>query len=98
MRTLITASALAIAVLGTSAQAQTGSGQFCLKNSAGMAQCAYQTMALCEQARQAKPAGSTSQCVDRSQVQSTVGSGSPSPGGSAAPPASGSNSSPQPQR
>jgi len=95
MRTLIAASALALAVLGTPAQAQTGSGQFCLKNTAGMAQCAYQTMAQCEQA---KPAGSANQCVDRSQVQGTVGSGSPSPGGSATPPAGGSNSSPRPQR
>jgi hypothetical protein len=95
MRTLIAASALALALVGTSAQAQTGSGQFCLKNSAGMAQCAYQTMAQCEQA---KPSGSTSQCVDRSQVQGTVGSGASSTGGSATPPASGSNTSPQPQR
>jgi hypothetical protein len=95
MRTLITTSALTLAVLATPAFAQTGSGQFCLKSPAGMAQCSYQTMAQCEQAR---ASGSSSQCVDRTQVQGTVGSGSSSPGGSATPPAGGSNSAPRPQR
>jgi Protein of unknown function (DUF3551) len=95
MRTLITASALTLAVFATPALAQTGSGQFCLKGPAGMAQCAYQTMAQCEKARSS---GSSSQCVDRSQVQGTVGSGTSSPGGSASPPAAGSNRSSSPQR
>ncbi len=87
MRTLITASALTLAVFATPALAQTGSGQFCLKSPAGMAQCSYQTMAQCEEARSS---GSSSQCVDRSQIPGTVGSGAPAPGGSAAPPPSGS--------
>lgn len=92
MRTLFTASALTLAVFATPALAQTGSGQFCLKGPSGMAQCSYQTMAQCEQA---KPSGSTSQCGDRTQVQGTVGSGTPIPGGSPTPPAGGSSPSPQ---
>ena len=98
MRTLIAASALALAAFGiTPGLAQTGSGQFCLKSTAGMAQCAYQSMAQCEEAKQAaKSASAASQCVDRSQVQGTVGAGSSSPGSTTTPPASGTNSSPQP--
>jgi hypothetical protein len=94
MRTLIAASAVTFALLTTPSVAQTGAGQFCLKGPTGAAQCAYQTMAQCEQA---KPAGSTSQCLDRTQVQGTTGSGvgAPSPGGSAMPPAGGSGSPPQ---
>jgi uncharacterized protein DUF3551 len=93
MRTLIAASAVTFALLTTPSVAQTGTGKFCLKSPTGAAQCAYQTMAQCEQA---KPAGSPSQCLDRSQVQGTTGSGAgaPSPGGSAMPPA-GPRTSPQ---
>ena len=76
---------IAIALSGgaTAQQHQelTGTGQFCLKKSAGPVQCQWQTMAQCEQAR---PAGSTDQCVDRTK-DSTVGSGQdtvPMPGGS----------------
>jgi hypothetical protein len=86
MRTLITASALTLAVLASqSAMAQTGTGRFCLTGLAGPAQCSFQTMAQCEQA---KPAGLASQCLDRSLVEGTTGSGSssPSPFGGAAPP------------
>jgi hypothetical protein len=50
-----------------------GSGQFCLKSATGPARCDYQSMAQCEQA---KPTGSTDQCID---LQGTVGSGSASP-------------------
>lgn len=76
MRTLMRTSSLAIAMaLGTAAIAQqqlelTGTGQFCLKKAVGPVQCQWQTMAQCQQA---KPAGSTDQCVDRSK-DSTVGS------------------------
>jgi Protein of unknown function (DUF3551) len=88
MRVLIAASALTLALLSTPSVAQTGSGRFCLKGPSGAAQCNFQTMAQCEQA---KPAGSTSQCLDRSQVQGTTGSGAPSPGGSPMPPAGGTS-------
>ncbi|MGH6770038.1 MAG: DUF3551 domain-containing protein [Xanthobacteraceae bacterium] len=71
MRTLIAASAL-ITLLAGPAVAQTGSGQFCLKGATGDAKCNYQTMAQCEQA---KGGGSGQQCVDRSQLQGTTGSG-----------------------
>jgi hypothetical protein len=55
-----------------------GSGQFCLKGATGPARCEFQTMAQCEQA---KPAGSTDQCID---MQGTVGAGgsSSAPSGS----------------
>jgi uncharacterized protein DUF3551 len=91
MRTLFAASAMMLTLLATPSLAQTGTGQFCLKGPTGAAQCNYQTMAQCEQA---KPAGSTSQCLDKAQVQGTTGSGAstPSPGGSPTPPASGSPS------
>jgi hypothetical protein len=78
MRILIAASALITATLLTGpAVAQTGSGQFCLKGAAGDAKCNYQTMAQCEQA---KGSGSGQQCVDRSQLQGTTGSGASSSG------------------
>ena len=92
MRTLIAASVVTLALLTTPSVAQTGTGQFCLKGATGSPQCSYQTMAQCEAA---KPAGSASQCLDRSQVQGTTGSGAPSPSGSATPPAGGSSSPPQ---
>jgi hypothetical protein len=87
MRTLMMTSALAIAIILNSAvvaqqqQELTGTGQFCLKKAGGPPQCQWQTMAQCEQA---KPAGSTDQCVDRNK-DSTVGAGQdtvPMPSGS----------------
>jgi hypothetical protein len=94
MRTLIAASAVTFALLTTPSVAQTGGGQFCLKGPTGAAQCNFQTMAQCESA---KPAGLSSQCFDRTQLQGTTGSGvgAPSPGGSAMPPAGGTGTSPQ---
>jgi hypothetical protein len=92
MRTLIATTALVTAtLLAVPASAQMGTGQFCLKSGAGEAKCNYQTMAQCEQAR---PAGSSDQCVDKSQVSGTTGAGggasppasSPSPGGTTMPP------------
>jgi hypothetical protein len=94
MRTLIAASAVTLALMSTPSVAQTGTGQFCLKGPSGT-QCNFQTMAQCESAR---PAGmSSSQCIDRTQLLGTTGSGvgAPSPGGSAMPPAGGGTTSPQ---
>jgi hypothetical protein len=79
MRDPIKASLLVAGLLATAtsgAFAQTGDGQFCLKSMAGLAKCNYQTMAQCEQAR---GSGSSDQCVDRSQLGGTVGSGAASP-------------------
>ncbi len=96
MRTLIAASAVTLALMSTPSVAQTGTGQFCLKGPSGT-QCNFQTMAQCESA---KPAGmASSQCIDRTQLQGTTGSGSttPAPGGSPSPmpPAGGGTTSPQ---
>jgi hypothetical protein len=87
MRPLIILSGLAVAMtLNAPVVAQqqselTGTGPFCLKKTGGAIQCQWQTMAQCEQAR---PAGSTDQCVDRTK-DSTVGAGQDTvqmPGGS----------------
>src|SRR5262245_35321824 len=76
MRTLIASAAL-VTLLAAPASAQmSGTGQFCLKSSAGSAQCNYQTMAQCEQAR---PKGSADQCLDKSQISGTTGSGAAAP-------------------
>jgi len=94
MRTLIAASAVTLALMSTPSVAQTGTGQFCLKGPSGT-QCNFQTMTQCESAR---PAGmSSSQCIDRTQLLGTTGSGvgAPSPGGSPMPPAGGGTTSPQ---
>jgi hypothetical protein len=91
MRTLMTASALTLRLRDAGVGADRF-GSILLEGPPGMAQCSYQTMA---SARQAKPSGSSSQCVDRTQVQGTVGSGTPAPGGSPTPPAGGSSPSPQ---
>jgi hypothetical protein len=77
MRTLITVCALAGSMLmagPADAQQQpvTGTGQFCFKVANGPVQCLYQTMAQCEQAR---PAGSTEQCLDRTRIGGTMGVG-----------------------
>jgi Protein of unknown function (DUF3551) len=96
MRTLASSMLVAIAlfVAPSAALAQVGTGQFCLKSSAGQPNCNYQTMAQCEQA---KPAGSSDQCIPRSQAGGTTGA---VPGGStpgAQPPPVGSPP-PSPQR
>jgi hypothetical protein len=51
-------------------QQMTGTGEFCIKGATGPARCEYQTMAQCQQAR---PQGSTDQCLARAQTQGTVG-------------------------
>ena len=92
MRTLFISSALATtALLGAPAGAQTGTGEFCLKTMAGEARCEYRSMAQCTQAL---PPASKDQCVARSHVSGTTGSGV------ATPPAnpSGQSANPQPER
>ena len=95
-RTLMTSAALVAAMLlAAPAGAQTGTGQFCLKTMAGQAKCAFQTMAQCEQARSQ---GSSDQCVDRSQVGGTTGSGTSVPqGGSSTTPPGGPSPMPPPR-
>jgi hypothetical protein len=75
MRAITTSIALVAATLfigSAVAQQQqlTGTGQFCIKGASGPVKCAYQTMAQCEQAR---PVGSSDQCVSRPQAADTVG-------------------------
>jgi hypothetical protein len=85
MKPLITSTALLAATLfmgpavAQNQQQVTGTGQFCIKGGSGPVKCEYQTMAQCQQAR---PLGSTDQCVDRAQAQGTVGRRElpPSPG------------------
>jgi hypothetical protein len=49
----------------------TGTEPICIKGESGPIKCEYQTMAQCQEAR---PLGSTDQCVNRSQAEGTVGS------------------------
>jgi hypothetical protein len=74
MKTVLALTALFGATLMTgsaSAQQQiSGAGQFCIKGPTGPLKCEYQTMAQCEQAR---PPGSSDQCVSRSQLEGTTG-------------------------
>ena len=83
MRTLIASSALVVALLGAPAiaVAQTaGSGSHCLKSASGVTNCAYQSMAQCEQAKK-----TGEQCLSRAETTgSGGGAGAPS-GGSMAP-------------
>lgn len=80
MRILISASALMLAAFTAQpGWAQSGPGRYCLTDLAGASQCIFNTMAECELAR---PSGLEMQCLDRTIVQGTVGSGSsaaPSP-------------------
>lgn len=76
MRTLIGASTLTfILLISQSAIAQeiSGTGQICLSTPDGPSLCVFRTMARCENA---KLPMTTSQCVDRSLAEGTVGSGS----------------------
>jgi hypothetical protein len=76
MKALMTSTALLAATLfmgpavAQNQQQVTGTGQFCIKGASGPIKCEYQTMAQCQEAR---PLGSSDQCVDRSQAQGTVG-------------------------
>jgi hypothetical protein len=67
---LLAATLFAGPAVAQNQQQVTGTGQFCIKGGNGPVKCEYQTMAQCQQAR---PLGSTDQCVDRAQAQGTVG-------------------------
>jgi hypothetical protein len=78
MKSLITAAVMTFAVLtAQSAVAQdiTGDRQICLSTPDGLSMCQFASMAQCENA---KLPATISRCVDRSQVESTVGQGSSS--------------------
>jgi len=74
MRATIASTALAVTLFAGAAVAQqqqiAGTGQFCIKGPTGPIKCEYQTMEQCQQAR---PQGSSEQCLSRLQLQSTVG-------------------------
>lgn len=75
MRAMITSTALVAATLymgpAVAQQQQlTGTAQYCNKGVTGPIKCEYHTRADCEQA---KPAGSSDQCILRSQAEGTVG-------------------------
>jgi len=75
MRATMTSTALVAATLlaglAVAQQQQlTGTGQFCIKGASGPIKCEYQTAVQCEQAR---PQGSSDQCISRSQAEGTVG-------------------------
>ena len=76
MRTLIASCAVVAATLlapsFSIAQTPMGDAPYCLKSGSGPTSCVYRTMAECEQA---KRAGSTDQCVDKSQSGGTTGAG-----------------------
>jgi len=69
--TMLIAGVLAIPQLAA-AQTPTGNSPFCLKSSNGVS-CAYQTMALCDQAKKG-----TDQCMTNAQANGTTGQGTPS--------------------
>jgi hypothetical protein len=71
-----------------------GNAPFCLKSSSGLTNCAYQTMAQCEQSKLA-----ADQCLSSAQAGGTVGQGNPQPGGQGAPrPPAGNQPPAQPPR
>jgi hypothetical protein len=86
MQPRITAVGLVAAVLAASPWLGLAQGAtFCLKSTAGAVNCSYQTMILCEQAKQPN---SRDQCVPRFEMDGTTGSsaaplGSPRPLGTA---------------
>jgi hypothetical protein len=83
MKPLMTSTALLAATLfmgpalAQNQQQVSGTGQFCIKGASGPIKCEYQTMALCEQAR---PSGSTDQCVPRSEAGTVGRAPAPAPG------------------
>ena len=85
MRTRIAAVGLVAAVLAASPRLGLAQGAaFCLKTTAGPVNCSYQTMILCEQAKQPN---SRDQCIPR-EMDGTTGSsaaplGNPRPLGTA---------------
>jgi hypothetical protein len=86
MQTRIATMGLVAAVLAAPPRLGVAQGAaFCLKTAAGAVNCSYQTMILCEQAKQPN---SRDQCVPRFEMDGTTGSsaaplGSPRPPGTA---------------
>ena len=86
MQTHIAAAGLVAAVLAASPRLGLAQGAaFCLKTTSGAANCSYQTMILCEQAKQPN---SRDQCIPRFEMDGTTGSsaaplGNPRPLGTA---------------
>ena len=86
MQTSIAAVAMVAAVLAAPPRFGFAQGAaFCLKTASGALNCSYQTMILCEQAKQPN---SRDQCVPRFEMDATTGSsaaplGSPRPPGTA---------------
>jgi len=76
MRSIVATSFFVAGVLAlpqlAAAQAPSGNSPFCLKGSTGAANCMYQTMALCDQAKKAGD-----QCLTSEQAKGTVGQGTP---------------------
>jgi len=83
MRTRIAAVSLVAAVVSAAPRLGLAEGAaFCLKTTSGAVSCSYQTMILCEQAKQPN---SRDQCVPRFEMDATTGS-SAAPLGSPRPP------------
>jgi hypothetical protein len=86
MRTRIAAVSLVAAVVCAAPRLGLAQGSaFCLKTTAGAVSCSYQTMILCEQAKQPN---SRDRCIPRFEMDATTGSsaaplGSPRPAGTA---------------
>ena len=86
MQTRIATTGLVAAVLAASPQLGLAQGAaFCLETTAGAVSCSYQTMILCEQAKQSN---SRDRCIPRFEMDGATGSsaaplGSPRPPGTA---------------
>jgi len=86
MRTRIAAVSLVAAVVSAAPRLGLAEGAaFCLKTTSGAVSCSYQTMILCEQAKQPN---SRDRCIPRFEMDATTGSsaaplGSPRPSGTA---------------
>jgi hypothetical protein len=86
MRTRIAALSLVAVVVCAAPRIGLAQGAaFCLKTAAGAVSCSYQTMILCEQAKQPN---SRDRCIARFEMDATTGSsaaplGSPRPPGNA---------------
>jgi hypothetical protein len=75
---VLVAAVLVAAVLAASSRLALAQGAtVCLKPTSGMVNCSYQTMILCEQAKQPN---SHDQCVPRFEMDGTTGSSAAPPG------------------
>jgi hypothetical protein len=68
--TALLAATLFVGSAAAQHQQLSGTGQFCIKGATGPIKCEYRTMEQCQQAR---PQGTSEQCLSRLQLQSTVG-------------------------